>query len=333
MIVLIPWIVVGIETIVTWFVLYGARKGWLYFTSAIARVFQKHHFNWRNLVLPAIGIGSVQVNTAVQHATDDLGKGAKEGDPHTSGWVIGMAAALEYHAFTLKYLAADTLHAIQAIGSVAIPHGAKTQTANARAQAAAAARQARAAARAAAKAQAAAARAARTGSAADVRAAQAAAAAAQAAGAVAVPAPWELPRIRTKEQADAVSRWFARWRKLIIAGLGAAAFTGVVLRVLTRHLPWFRCANVNKTMRQLCRTPTRWLDDVLTLFADFFILTNICRVIPWLESGFAEVAGPLISTLARAGAGVCNAGYASGPTLDTPTLYLPETSGGSLFIA
>src|SRR5262249_13350974 len=93
------------------------------------------------------------------------------------------------------------------------------------------------------------------------------------------------------------------------AGVLASALVATALGRLGAG--WIRCSNWRKIGRVGCRLPFHFLDDLLALLADFVVLTNICHVLPWLESAFAEVASPLIGTLAKAGAGVCRVG--SGP--------------------
>jgi hypothetical protein len=74
------------------------------------------------------------------------------------------------------------------------------------------------------------------------------------------------------------------------------------------------------------------LDDLLGLFVDAIVLTNICRVLPWLEEGFATVAAPLIGTIAAAGAGLCSEGSAQSPELGVPQLSLPASAGTGLHL-
>jgi hypothetical protein len=74
------------------------------------------------------------------------------------------------------------------------------------------------------------------------------------------------------------------------------------------------------------------LDALLGLLGEVFLVTNICRVIPWLEEAFSVVASPLISTLAAAGAGLCAPGSSAAPPLDTPRLYLPASPSDALYL-
>lgn len=162
----------------------------------------------------------------------------------------------------------------------------------------------------------------------------------------------ELPRLRARTRAHedahqheaAVDRARAGGIAATIGGLldrigaagrtvGATAAVGVVAIALQRFgLNWLRCSNWRRIGRAGCRMPLHFLEDLLALGADFLVLTNICRVIPWLERGFADVAAPLVDVLARAGAGVCGPGTSHPATLATPALYLPARADATLHL-
>jgi hypothetical protein len=122
-------------------------------------------------------------------------------------------------------------------------------------------------------------------------------------------------------------RSLAKHLRMIAGALAAGVLAGTIAKVVARELAWGRCANVGRVGRALCGTPHRFLNDLLALLSDFFILTNICRVIPWLEEAFTVVAAPLIAQLARAGAGLCNAGYAREPDMIVSLPTLPPVDG------
>jgi hypothetical protein len=131
----------------------------------------------------------------------------------------------------------------------------------------------------------------------------------------------ELPRVRTLErEAKAEAARLRRIEKKLTA-VGIVGLLGIALARM--GLRWLRCSNVNRLGRAVCNAPVRWIDDLLGLLADYFILTNICVAIPWLESAFEQIAAPAIAELAAAGAGLCGAGYEGGPALDVPALHLP----------
>lgn len=83
----------------------------------------------------------------------------------------------------------------------------------------------------------------------------------------------------------------SRTEKLVIGG----AFAAGIVRVIARRLPWYRCGNVNKAARNLCRTDTDLLDS---LFADTLILAGSIslvefasecqKVMPYVEQGVSR---------------------------------------------
>lgn len=150
------------------------------------------------------------------------------------------------------------------------------------------------------------------------------------AGAIAAPIPWvgrEIGSARDLAQRALDSVRGLRKR------LAAAAIGGAAIYALGRiGAGWLKCSNWQKIGRQGCRMPGHLLDDLLALVTDFFVLTNICAVIPWLEAGFSEVAEPLIGTLTRAGAGLCRGSAGPPETLPEPALYLPAGVSASVYL-
>ena len=115
---------------------------------------------------------------------------------------------------------------------------------------------------------------------------------------------------------------------LTVAGVGAVA----VYALSRIGAGWLRCSNWQKIGRSGCRLPSRWLDDLLSLAADFLIVSNICMVIPWLETAFSEVAAPLVAVLTRAGAGICRGGAGAPELLPPPGLQLPAVADSTLYL-
>jgi len=163
---------------------------------------------------------------------------------------------------------------------------------------------------------------------------------------------WTLPRVRTLEHdittviprdiAElrardlSLSRLYNRlWRlaRRDAAKLGAITFAGAVAIALSRlGAGWIRCQPFRKNASRLCRLDPSLFGDFLGLLADFLVLENICQVIPWLETGFADVGGPIIDLLTRAGAGICDSGYAQTPALAVPPLSLPAAPSLTLHL-
>lgn len=110
--------------------------------------------------------------------------------------------------------------------------------------------------------------------------------------------------------------------------LGAAGAAAIMANAL--GLPNWRCitrGNLGRVSRALCGLPTNFLNDLLGLLADFFVLTNICTVLPWVESAASEIGTPLVALLTEAGAGLCTGsaapGALQGPAPVVPPVYLP----------
>jgi hypothetical protein len=144
--------------------------------------------------------------------------------------------------------------------------------------------------------------------------------------------PRDIAELRSAE--GSLARLYERLWKMVrrdAAKLGVLTFAGAVAVALARlGGGWVFCRNWKTLGRGVCRLPGHFLDDLLGLVTDFLVLTNICQVIPWLETGFAEIGGPIIDALTKAGAGVCDAGYSQTPALVTPPLSLP--AGPSLIL-
>lgn len=161
---------------------------------------------------------------------------------------------------------------------------------------------------------------------------------------------WTLPRVKTLEReiehtiprdiaglrsrAKALEGEYAKLYRLIKAQVGKwdlTLFAGAVAVALARlGLSWIRCENVKTAGRALCGLPQNLLGDFLALLADFFIVANICQVIPWLEEGFSVVAAPLVSALTAVGAGLCDPGASPPELLPETTLYLPASTAVTL---
>ena len=145
---------------------------------------------------------------------------------------------------------------------------------------------------------------------------------------VTVTLPHAIAGVRAR--VGAVERW-ERTAKREITRLdhkvATRAFAAAVVTALTaKGLGCLFGRNGRKAVKSLCHMPSHWLDEVLGLLVDFYALTHICQVIPWLEQGFELVAAPLITELGKAGAGLCGAGYSRAPRSTPPKLYLPAVS-------
>ena len=150
---------------------------------------------------------------------------------------------------------------------------------------------------------------------------------------VVLPREIAVARDLAHEAERVYARLWAQVKRLERATTGALATALVVTALARIGAGWVACRNWNKVGRSVCRLPFGFLDDLLSLFADYFVLTNICRVIPWLEQGFSDVAAPLVGELAKAGAGLCDPSSTPPAVLSVPTLYLPSSVDLTLHLA
>lgn len=122
-----------------------------------------------------------------------------------------------------------------------------------------------------------------------------------------------IPRLwRGIDDVETDIRKLARRITRTEALFGATALAAAMANVL--GIPRANCLRkgpIGRVARTLCGIPTHWLNDLLGLVADFFILENVCTLLPLLESGASVVGTPLIEGLTELGAGLC--GGASPP--------------------
>jgi hypothetical protein len=107
------------------------------------------------------------------------------------------------------------------------------------------------------------------------------------------------------------TRYLAWATGIVAAALGAGIFN------------FFRCPTfLNKTLGRGCGF---WngLEDLFGLFIDTLLLTNVCTLLPILETAVSEVADPLVIALTDVGAGLCSGGIGAAPPLQVPPLSLP----------
>jgi hypothetical protein len=149
-------------------------------------------------------------------------------------------------------------------------------------------------------------------------------AAAIGAGAIALPG-WviHLPR-SIHNVVEQLGRVEHRLRKVELA-VGATAFAATIANAWGIPL---RCARsggpIARLARSMCGLPGHFLNDVLGLLADFFVLENICTVLPWVEDAGSKIGEPLIATLTEVGAGLCDAKHGPPGRMTVPALYLAQ---------
>lgn len=111
-----------------------------------------------------------------------------------------------------------------------------------------------------------------------------------------------------------------RWSHL--GPLALLALTPLAIKTL---IGLVECKNVGRSLKKFCGAPGHLVDDFLALLADFFILTNICTILPWLEQGFNLIEPAIAEVTAGAAAIACSDGYDKPAALRVPTLHLPPS--------
>lgn len=112
----------------------------------------------------------------------------------------------------------------------------------------------------------------------------------------------------------------SRWRHL--GPLALLALTPIAIQTLIGLL---ECKNVQRGLKKFCGMPGHLFNDFLALLADFFILTNICTILPWLEEGFNLIEPAIAEVTAGAAAIACSNNYARPAALRVPALRLPPS--------
>lgn len=116
--------------------------------------------------------------------------------------------------------------------------------------------------------------------------------------------------------------------------LGAAGFAALLANAL--GLPNWRCVtrgNLGRVSRALCGLPGNFLNDLLGLIADFFILTNVCAILPWVEAAASDIGVPLVDLLTDATAGLCAGSIGAPQPLQGAAVTVPPVYTGPLTFA
>lgn len=142
----------------------------------------------------------------------------------------------------------------------------------------------------------------------------------------------ELPAaIAAQRQADSAISDLYEWAKGKAALVGVGTFAlavGVALDTL--GLGNLRCPAFLRNLNRRGCNMWSGVEEMLGLFVDLFIVTDLCEVIPLLETAYEEVAAPAVGLLTRAiDAMPCVAGYQP-PPLTVPALHLPSQPGLAL---
>lgn len=143
----------------------------------------------------------------------------------------------------------------------------------------------------------------------------------------ALPSPWSFPKFRRAWHELEAWRRLTRFRLRRLEALLAAS--GLALAVAnmtgTRFKCWRPGGNIHKLLRGICGAPTGLISDLLGIFADVWLLENVCALLPLLETVASDVGTPLVDALTVVGAGLCKGvskpGRLRGPAVVVPPVY------------
>ena len=141
-----------------------------------------------------------------------------------------------------------------------------------------------------------------------------------------------IPSIRSaantaEAEVSALEKWIAQNVPL----LGTTALVGAVAWALSRlGLGGLRCNNLTNALGRRGCGLWSGLEDLLGLFIDALLLSNICALLPTFEGLVSDVAEPLVVGLTDVGAGLCSGGIGPAPLLAVPALSLPANPGVTL---
>lgn len=118
-----------------------------------------------------------------------------------------------------------------------------------------------------------------------------------------------------------LSRRLSRVEGLLLGG----ALTAAILSVLARRLPWYRCTNVRRWNRFLCRLPLGFLDDLLGLAGAVVVLSDVCRIGRAVASLARAVEEPMLAIVTAADAGTRCTTFPPPPELPLRAAALPAS--------
>jgi hypothetical protein len=122
-----------------------------------------------------------------------------------------------------------------------------------------------------------------------------------------------------------------KWVTDNIPLIGTSVFAGAVAVALgALGLGGLRCNTLLNSLKNRGCGLWSGLEDLLGLFVDTLLLTNVCTILPFLETAVSDVADPIVIALTDVGAGLCSGGIGAAPALQVPALSLPASPGFSL---
>jgi len=125
--------------------------------------------------------------------------------------------------------------------------------------------------------------------------------------------------------------WVNRHYGALLRLVGVGAFAGAVASVLTRIFPYWRCTNVRKVARSICRFPTGLLDALLLDALEAAVVLNICEAVKVFTRTADAFEPELAAIVSVTGAALSCAGNDGPAALAGPWVSLPgSTAAASL---
>lgn len=105
--------------------------------------------------------------------------------------------------------------------------------------------------------------------------------------------------------------------KAALLGIGTFA-TAVAAALGLKSLSGFLCNEFRNILGRGCSGLWGGLDDLLGLFVDVLIFTNVCDILDFLSPLVSDIAAPVVTALSDVGAGLCKGGIGSPGALGGP---------------
>jgi hypothetical protein len=141
-----------------------------------------------------------------------------------------------------------------------------------------------------------------------------------------------IPKVESAEQALArdISALGDYIRSNFVSTATDAITAAVAVALGAMGLSGLRCNSLLNSLKNRGCGFWNGLEDLLGLFVDTLLLTNVCELLPILETVVSDVADPLVIALTDIGAGLCSGGIGAAPPLKVPALSLPANPGLTL---
>jgi hypothetical protein len=124
-----------------------------------------------------------------------------------------------------------------------------------------------------------------------------------------------------------------KWITDNIPLIGTTALVGAVTWALGRiGLGGLRCNSLLNSLKNRGCGLWNGLEDLLGLFVDVAIFTNVCHILDFISPYVSDVAAPVVVALTDVGAGICKGSIGAPPPLPPVSLNLPANPGITLHL-